>query len=267
MSEPSDARAPGESPEAAPPSRKPRNPVERALVWGLILALLVVTAVEARARLAYSQSLSRLQDAITAAEATQVSEFKIDHVPALLAGSPSEHHESRRFDQLAHYRWNGLFKQYGLHVSYGTYTKVVTGVTSDDPPADPHAAAAGDGDGDAAADDPSGAEGQSESGGGGERRRFDPLQADADGDGKLSREEAPGRLGENFDAVDKNSDGFLDAAELEARRRERSAAGPNGGGGAAPPAEAAAPDVAPAPQEQPATAPPTAPQADEPGTP
>ncbi|MCA9042415.1 MAG: hypothetical protein KDA65_18825, partial [Planctomycetaceae bacterium] len=39
-------------------------------------------------------------------------------------------------------------------------------------------------------------------------------RADKDGDGKLSREEAPGRMADNFDQIDANSDGFLEAQEL-----------------------------------------------------
>lgn len=38
-------------------------------------------------------------------------------------------------------------------------------------------------------------------------------QADTNGDGKLSKEEAPDRLKENFDRIDANSDGFIDQAE------------------------------------------------------
>lgn len=40
------------------------------------------------------------------------------------------------------------------------------------------------------------------------------LSADKDGDGKLSKEEAPERLSQRFDKIDRNSDGFIDREEL-----------------------------------------------------
>ncbi|MBO51368.1 MAG: hypothetical protein CMJ69_11360 [Planctomycetaceae bacterium] len=56
---------------------------------------------------------------------------------------------------------------------------------------------------------------------------------DKDSDGKVSKEEAPGRMKESFDETDTNSDGFLDKAELdklvEAMRARLRDAG--GGGG------------------------------------
>lgn len=206
-------------------------------MWGLILGLLVVTAIEGRARLAYAQSFSRVQNALAESERAELATFKIDQVPALLSGQPQESHEQRDWDRVAHYRWNGLFKQYGMHVSYGSKTQIVTEVTTDDPPASQTpvpvpAGGPGFGTGSAApAQDtsPAGGEGPA-------RPRFDPLQADADGDGKLSRAEAPGRMADNFDAIDTNQDGFLDAAEIEARPRPQFGGrpgGPDGGGRAA----------------------------------
>lgn len=48
---------------------------------------------------------------------------------------------------------------------------------------------------------------------------------DSDGDGKISKEEAPERMKERFDRIDTNGDGFIDKAEQEElikRMRERS---------------------------------------------
>ena len=42
------------------------------------------------------------------------------------------------------------------------------------------------------------------------------MRMDTDGDGKISREEAPDRLRERFDEMDKNGDGFLDASDFQA---------------------------------------------------
>ncbi|MBL8829701.1 MAG: EF-hand domain-containing protein, partial [Planctomycetaceae bacterium] len=53
-------------------------------------------------------------------------------------------------------------------------------------------------------------------------------QADANKDGKLSKDEAPERMKENFDRIDRNGDGFVDRDELRAgigdrlRQRESS---------------------------------------------
>ena len=46
-------------------------------------------------------------------------------------------------------------------------------------------------------------------------------QLDKDGDGKISKDEAPARLKENFDKVDKDGDGFLSKEEIEGIVRDR----------------------------------------------
>ncbi len=63
---------------------------------------------------------------------------------------------------------------------------------------------------------------------------FDLMQFDADGDGKVSKQEAPERMQEGFDAMDTNKDGALDQAEIKAlrdmmRAKFRGGGGPPGG--------------------------------------
>ncbi len=58
------------------------------------------------------------------------------------------------------------------------------------------------------------------------------MQFDADGDGKLTREELPEPARPFFDHMDQNSDGFVDSAEAAAAQRQmRAAGGPGGPGG------------------------------------
>lgn len=64
---------------------------------------------------------------------------------------------------------------------------------------------------------------------------FDLTELDKDGDGKISRQEAPERMQGFFDMVDTNKDGFLDKAELAAmlakfRRAKPGATAPGPGG-------------------------------------
>ena len=66
-------------------------------------------------------------------------------------------------------------------------------------------------------------------GGGG----FNPLQFDKDGDGRVTREEAPDRMKENFDRIDSNGDGAIDQSDIDAMRsrfQQRGAGGPGGEG-------------------------------------
>lgn len=55
-------------------------------------------------------------------------------------------------------------------------------------------------------------------------------QFDADGDGKISKEEAPERMQERFDTMDANGDGFIDQEEMQAMRQRLGGRGGPGGG-------------------------------------
>jgi hypothetical protein len=55
------------------------------------------------------------------------------------------------------------------------------------------------------------------------------MQLDQDGDGKVSREEAPEPMRNFFDRMDSNSDGFIDKAEADALRQRFQGAGAGGG--------------------------------------
>ncbi|MEX2111867.1 MAG: HlyD family efflux transporter periplasmic adaptor subunit, partial [Pirellulales bacterium] len=61
---------------------------------------------------------------------------------------------------------------------------------------------------------------------------------DTDKDGKISREEAPGQMKENFDRIDANGDGSIDAQEfagaMRRRRQQQEGGGPPGGPGGGP---------------------------------
>jgi hypothetical protein len=63
---------------------------------------------------------------------------------------------------------------------------------------------------------------------------FDFSRIDPDGDGKVSRDEAPNRLAESFDAIDTDKDGFLVESEILQFVRQmpgRRGGGPSSGGG------------------------------------
>jgi hypothetical protein len=84
-----------------------------------------------------------------------------------------------------------------------------------------------------------GAGGPGGPGGGGGRPSFSMSQLDKDGDGKIAKEELPEQAQGFFDAMDTNTDGFVDAQELAAVRRRMGGGGgeggPGGPGGGGPP--------------------------------
>jgi len=53
-------------------------------------------------------------------------------------------------------------------------------------------------------------------------------RADANGDGKLSKDEAPAMIKERFDRIDQNSDGFIDDIEVREMLRRMADGGGKG---------------------------------------
>lgn len=56
------------------------------------------------------------------------------------------------------------------------------------------------------------------------------MESDKNGDGKLTKQEAPERMAERFEQMDADKDGFVDKAEIEARFKRRPPGGGGGGG-------------------------------------
>jgi hypothetical protein len=82
---------------------------------------------------------------------------------------------------------------------------------------------------------PADSSGEGRRGGGRRGGGGDLMQLDADGDGKVSRDEAPERMRDFFDNLDTSGDGFIDRAEADAmRQRFRAGGGPGAPGGGPP---------------------------------
>jgi hypothetical protein len=75
------------------------------------------------------------------------------------------------------------------------------------------------------------------SGGGGSRGGGNLMDNDADGDGKISKEEAPEWMQRFFDTMDADSDGFVTQEEIDARRQQFGGGGGRGGGRGRPAGE------------------------------
>ena len=94
---------------------KQRSPVERAIVWGGILLLLLVVGIEYRAQQGYANSLQALSDASDETE----GELTLDEVEALFSGGPSRSVKTENgIETHFVYSWLSFFKsgEYVLNV-------------------------------------------------------------------------------------------------------------------------------------------------------
>lgn len=112
-------------PSTAAGAKKRRSPVERAVVWGLMVALGIAVLIEGRASLAFKSSYERLQARLDEAEQQDAAVTESD-VKALVtgySGEPvvNEHLQPNLFNARREdvYTFAGLIKTHLLYVYYG----------------------------------------------------------------------------------------------------------------------------------------------------
>ncbi|QDU38229.1 hypothetical protein Mal4_25540 [Maioricimonas rarisocia] len=123
--------------ETAGAEKKSRSPVERVIVYGMIIVLLVLVSIQAHARFGYTMTLNNLKPLIDDdrpdGEPLPITEIS-DHVVGWPSRSEGEVSSTVKSIE---YRWKGLLgKSYGLTLTYNTLTEpyTVQGMLSDVPP-------------------------------------------------------------------------------------------------------------------------------------
>lgn len=108
-----------------------RNPIERILVWGLILVGVVIASTEGIARFSYSMSLSALQERVhDDEEGDGAGALTISSAEELMVGFPKKEVGNNRVT----YRFKGLVKEFGaIHLQFDD-EDLVLGLETDAPP-------------------------------------------------------------------------------------------------------------------------------------
>ncbi len=106
----------------APEAQKTRSPVERALVWGLILVLVLVVLFEFKAKRNFDNSLNALNEAFQ--DADQNNKFlTASQVDEIVSGHSSVNTDklgANRFlaDRQDTYTFKGLIKTHTIYIAY-----------------------------------------------------------------------------------------------------------------------------------------------------
>lgn len=170
---------------------KRRNPVERAIVWGLIVVLLAFAGVEGAARWGYSRTIGNIEAAVAQSETAKGQPVTMEQVEQLVAGFPQKSIVRGDFESTVTYRWPSLAKKYGAHVVYQLKSGNVRDFYTDEAPAEEPLTAppSSSVDQEEPANDPESTMPSSPPLN--EPARGEPMRTDADGDGPISREETP----------------------------------------------------------------------------
>lgn len=98
-----------------PPSKKPRAPVERVIVWGGIAVLGCVLAFEARQKYSYDPTVTQLRKVFS--EDTE-KYVKLSEIQKMISGSPTRvtaPHERKAYNTID-LKWPSLFKDYRVQL-------------------------------------------------------------------------------------------------------------------------------------------------------
>jgi len=108
-----------------------RNPMERLLVWGLILVGVVIACTEGVARFGYTMSLTALQERVREDDAGEDSNpLLVADAENLMVGFPKKESGNDRVT----YRFKGLVKEFGaIHLKHDD-DGLVLGLETDAPP-------------------------------------------------------------------------------------------------------------------------------------
>lgn len=251
------------APRTDQPAARKRSTVERVIVWGVILVLVVLVGLEARARIGYTNTLSALEERDLGPLSTLQDAFHF---------WPAQERKTIHYQPLVVLKWFSLLHDYRIALMVDSVEAEDPLVTTfhtageehsilaregqplpeqDDAEADAMAMGGGGGPpmggggppmggggppmgggapggpdmGHSAPGGPGGGAGGPGGPGGAAGGRRPPSFADLDenADDELTPDELPERMREAFAEIDKNEDGGIDEEELQAYREARRA--------------------------------------------
>ncbi len=100
---------------ASGPAKPSRNPIERAIVWGLILCLLGLVGYEFKQQKAYNASLKTVTEKLKDDERQHSA---VGELRQALSGSPIETspETKSRLNRVIEWRWHSFFKDYRIRI-------------------------------------------------------------------------------------------------------------------------------------------------------
>lgn len=102
------------------PSKPTRSPIERMLVWGLIIAGVVLLLVEGRARLGYTMTLNSWNDRIAKDDEGEGGPLTVAEAEEMAILFPTRKETQNGSRQSVTYEWTSLFRNYSVTLNCST---------------------------------------------------------------------------------------------------------------------------------------------------